>query len=340
MTALNEPQRRPVAVYTAIDDTDLSAGVELLQSAGVDVRMLHSSDPEQIVAGAQDADALLVGYAAITADVIQALPKLKIVALMSMGVNNVDLEAAADQGVWVTNILGVATEEVATHTVALMLDQLRGVSQYRAAVHEGRWNDRTETAQPRLSTMTLGLVGLGRIGLKVAELARPFFGRIVAYDPHLAETAEVHASLHRAGVERVSLEELKRSSQVVSLHVPLTAATHHLVDDAFLSGMPPQSYLFNVSRGALVDSQALRDAIDRGHIAGAGLDVLDIEPPPPDHPLVGHDRVTVTPHIGYYSDVTEVEYVRAQAQNVVSLFKRGTPETPVPGSGPSTHLSA
>lgn len=318
---------RPRAVYTDLDDTDASAGVALLESAGFDVSTLESRDPEVIVAGAQDAVALLVGYAEITREMIERMPTLRIIALMSMGFNNVDIDAAAEHGVLVTNIPGAATEEVATHALALALHGARGLSFYGQATRDGLWNVRDTIVPQRLSETRLGVIGLGKIGSRLAQLSRPLFGEVVGYDPMLPDTAETRAWLVDIGVRRASLEEVRASAHVLSLHLPLLDSTENMVDAAFLSAMQPGSFLINVSRGGLVDSGALAASLDAGHLSGAGLDVLETEPPPVDHPLLRHPRAIVTPHVAYWSSRTDAEYVRQQAQNVVSWASTGRPDS-------------
>ncbi|MGO4103008.1 C-terminal binding protein [Leifsonia sp. YAF41] len=323
------PGIRPRAVYTDLDDTDFSAGIALLDSHGFDVTYLDSHDREVIVAGAVGAVALLVGYAEITRDMIERMLSIRVIALMSMGFNNVDVEAAAEHGIWVTNIPGAATEEVATHALALALHGARGLSFYGQATRGGGWNLRDTIVPQRLSETTLGLVGLGKIGSKLAELARPLFGEIVGYDPMLPDTAETRERLAAVGVRRASLEHVRAEAHVLSLHLPLLESTANMVDAEFLSAMQQGSYLINVSRGGLVDSVALAASLDAEHLSGAGLDVLDVEPPPANHPLVSHPRVLLTPHIAYWSGRTDAEYVRQQAQNVISWAETGAPDSPV-----------
>ena len=167
------------AVYTDLDGTDFSAGRDLLSAAGFEVSYLDSLDSEAIVAGAAGASALLVGYAQITRSMMERMPSVKVIALMSMGFDNVDVDAATEHGIWVTTIVGAATEEVATHALAMALQLTRGVNFSQRAVIDERWNERDTLVQPRLSELTLGLMGLGRIGMKFAELARPLFGEII-----------------------------------------------------------------------------------------------------------------------------------------------------------------
>jgi phosphoglycerate dehydrogenase-like enzyme len=324
------------AVYTDLDGTDFTAGRELLSSAGFEVSYLDSLDAETIVAGAADACALLVGYAEITRSMIERMPAIKVIALMSMGFDNVDVDAATEHGIWVTTVVGAATEEVATHALTMALHLARGITFSQQAVVFGRWNDRDSLVQPRLSDCTLGLMGLGRIGMKFAELARPLFGEIIGFDPFIPDAEETRERFAAAGVRRVDAATVRSSSDFLSLHLPLTAETAAMVDAAFLGSMKPLSYLINVSRGGLVDSSALREVLDSGLLAGAGLDVLDVEPPRPGHPLVGHSRALITPHVAYFSARSEAEYVRMQAQNVASWAHNGTPDAPlVPLTAPS-----
>ncbi len=321
--------RRPVAVYTDADDTDITPGVRLLEAAGYEVRVLGTRDAAEIIAGARDAEVLLPGYASITREIIDALPELRIIALMSMGFDYVDIDAAAERGVWVTNVPGAATEEVATHALAILLHAVRQLPFYLASATPGDWNSRADAAPPRLSETTLGIVGLGKIGRELARLAGPLFGRVLGYDPLLPDTAAVRAELDGLGVTRTDLDEVRRSSHVLSLHLPLTPQTERMVDAAFIDGMPQGAVLVNVSRGALIDEPALAAALDRGRLSAAALDVLSEEPPSPGHPLVGRRDVVLTPHIAYFSARTEIEYVRIQAQNAVALRETGAPEAPV-----------
>lgn len=320
---------RPLAVYTDIDDTDPSAGIRLLEEHGFEVRVLGTRDPAEIIAGAQGAVALLPGYAAVTREVIEALPSLRIVSLMSMGFDYVDVEATSERGVWVTNVPGAATEEVATHALAILLSSVRQLPFYTASATPSDWNDRSPAAPPRLSETTLGVIGLGKIGRELVRLAAPLFGAIVGYDPMLPDTPEVRAELDALGVRRAGLDEVRATADVLSLHLPLTPETERMVDAEFLAAMPRGSVLVNVSRGGLIDSHALAAALDSGQLSGAALDVLDQEPPEPGHPLLGRDDVVLTPHIAYFSARTEIEYVRIQAQNAVSLLETGAPDSPV-----------
>jgi D-3-phosphoglycerate dehydrogenase len=308
----------PLAVYADVVETDPAPGVRLLERSGFAVRVLGTDDPARIRREAADAVALLIGYARVDADLLAGLPRLGIVATQSAGFDMVDVDAARARGVWVSNVPGAATEEVAVHALAMGLSLLRGLPFLDRAVRAGRWNA-AEVPLWRPSAATLGIVGLGRIGRRVGALARGIYGRVVGHDPLVDATA------WPAGVERLALDDVLATAHVLSLHVPHTAATHHLIDAPALARMRPGALLVNVSRGALVDAGALRAALDSGQLGGAALDVLEREPPGPADPLPRHPRVLVTPHAAYYSDQAASAYVLEQARNVVAWRREGRP---------------
>ncbi|WP_209323725.1 C-terminal binding protein [Brevibacterium renqingii] len=320
---------QPIAVFTDVEDTDISPAVAMLELAGFETRVLRTRDPQKIIAGAAGAQALLPGYSEITREVIEALTDLRIISLMSMGTDSVDIEAANEYGIWVTNVPGAATEEVATHTLATVLAHLRRLPFYTASANPTDWNARSAVAPRRVSELTLGIIGLGRIGRELARQASALFGSIIGSDPYLPDTEAVRTDLDSLGVRRASLDEVRSSADVLSLHLPLTADTEKLVDSEFLDGMAENALIVNVSRGAIIDHAALAVALDSGRLAGACLDVLDMEPPSSDHPMLGREEVLLTPHIAYFSDRTAAEYLRIQAQNAITLFETGQPESPV-----------
>ncbi|GAA1995729.1 C-terminal binding protein [Nakamurella flavida] len=322
------PAARPLAVYTDLDDLDAGPGVDVLERAGFAVSVLETRDADEIVAAARGAVALLVGYAPITAAMLDALPDLRIIALLSRGADTVDVPAATARGIWVANLDDLSSDEVAEHTWAMTLTLLRRLPFFAAAVRRGAWLARPEPPPRRLSEVTIGLLGLGRIGAKVAALADGHVGGIVGYDPYLPESATP------AGVRRTDLDEAVRTADVLCLHLPLTAETGGLVDADLLARMPAGSFLVNPSRGGLVDPAALVAALDSGHLAGAALDVLDVEPPPADHPLLHRDDVVLTPHIGYLSATTRRSYPEFQAGNVVAWLETGTPLSPLNSPAP------
>jgi phosphoglycerate dehydrogenase-like enzyme len=314
----------PLAVYADVVDVDPAPGVRLLEEGGFAVRVLGTGDPARIRREAGDATALLIGYTRVDAELLAGLPRLAIVATQSAGHDTVDLDAARARGIWVSNVPGAATEEVAVHALAMGLSLLRGLPMLDRAVRAGRW-DAAELPLRRPSTTTLGILGLGRIGRRLAALAAGVHGRVIGHDPLL------DASAWPPGIERVELDALLAGSDVLSLHLPLTPATRHVIDAAALARMRPGALLVNVSRGELVDEDALLAALASGRLGAAALDVLAHEPPDPGDPLLGHPRVLVTPHAAYFSDRSAAEYVLEQARNVVAWRRDGRPRDAVAG---------
>jgi D-3-phosphoglycerate dehydrogenase / 2-oxoglutarate reductase len=316
---------RPLIVATDPEWLDLDHERAILEPAGFEVVRAQGRSPEEVVDSARGAVGVLVQYATIDESVLAALPELRIVSRYGAGVDSVDLPAAETHRVWVANVPDTGTEEVAAHASAMLLGVIRHLPHHDHAIRGGTWDFKVAGSVPRLSELTLGLVGFGRIGRAVAEGVGHWFGRVVAYDPYASESG------WPATVDRLGLEELFAASNAVSLHLPLGPETQELVGAALLDRMPPASYLVNTARGGLVDPEALRRALDDGRLAGAGLDVLAPEPPPADHPLLGHDAVTLSPHAAWFSDPALVDLRRAAADNIVRWWRDGTPRRYVVG---------
>lgn len=313
----------PLAVFTDLDDLDPTPGVTMLTKAGFEVRIADSAHPDAIAEAASDAVALLVGYARIDADLLDRLPHVRILATLSAGYDMVDAEAARARGLWVCNLPDAATEEVAVHALASALSLVRELPQADAVVRCGGWTTDLPRLPRRAGELTLGLVGMGRVAAKLAELAAPVFGHIAAYDPLC------HPEHWPTTVQRTDLDTLLASSDVLSLHAPLNDTTRNLISRPQLERMPAGSFLVNVARGGLIDHTALLDALDSGHLAGAALDVLPVEPPAPDDPLRTHSRLLLSPHSAFLSDASRRAYVERPAENVIAWYRTGRPLTPV-----------
>lgn len=313
---------RPLAVYTAIDDLDLTPGIAALEAAGFRVARAASDDPDVLVAAAAGAVALLVGYAQVDSALLARLPALRVVSLAAQGHDNVDMPACAATGVQVAHLPPVATEDVAVHAWALTLAAIRQLSFFdRASRSPSTWTDRPRFIPRRLSELHIGVIGTGRIAAKYAALAGGHVAGVSSWS---------RSGRSLIGAAPVTdLNELLGASDVVSLHLPLTPETQGLVDDAFLAAMRPGSYLVNVGRGGLVDSAAVARALDSGQLAGVALDVLDQEPALPGHPLAGRDDVLLTPHTAWLSAESELAYAVEQANNVIAWLQTGSVTHPV-----------
>jgi len=249
------------------------------------------------------------------------LPDLGIVSRIGAGYDTVDTEACARHGVWVANSPDYGVGEVATHALGLALALIRNIVACHRDIAGGNWHYLSSGRLRRPRELSLGIVGLGRIGKRMAQLSRDVFKRVLAYDPYLID-GDFPVFVERAR----TLDALARAADVVTLHTPLTRETRGMIDAGFLAAMPRGGYLVNTARGAVVDVPALVDALDSGHVAGAGLDVLPVEPVPRDSRLLADPRVVLTPHSAFYSVEAEVELRRKAAQNLATWLATGRPD--------------
>ncbi len=262
-----------------------------------DLVPLKTKKPDEFIAEAQDCDALLNTYAGpITADVMTRMPKCRIIARYGIGVDTIDLDAATQAGIIVTNNPTYCIDEVAEHTLALVLACARKIPLYDRLVRGSRWEVPPGKPLFRMSGGTLGLVGFGNIARQVALRGHAFGMRIVYADPFVQD------GQFPVPGRKVQLTELLEASDFVSLHPPLTRETRKMINDETLSRMKPTGFLINCSRGPVVDTDALVRALDARRIAGCALDTTDPEPLPDPHPLRGRDNVVITPHVAWYSE--------------------------------------
>jgi len=291
----------------------------LLEAAGFSVAMSQCRSPEQVIEAALHADVLLVQYAPITRQVLEALPQIRIVSRYGVGVDNIDLDAAKELGVWVANVPDYGVREVATHALGMALSLVRHLPFFDRAVRAGSWYYRGTGVLRRPSALTFGVLGHGRIGSAIAQMAAPCFLRVLACDPYIPNTAWPD------NVSQVNHDELFCRSDVISLHVPLTEETYRMVDRHRFGQMPEGSYLVNTARGDVVDVDDLLGALDNGRLAAAALDVLPDEPPPSSHPVLRHPRVLLTPHSAFFSQEAEAELRRKTVGNVLAWAETGRP---------------
>jgi D-3-phosphoglycerate dehydrogenase len=286
----------------------------------IDFRMRELRTECEVIEECAEADALIVAYAPITRRVLERLPRCRCVSFMATGFDSVDIVAASELGVIVTNVAGYCTPEVADHTLGLLLTLSRNIASLDASVKLGSWDYRISRLPERLSLQTLGIIGLGRIGTQVALRAQAFGLRVLAYDPYVDDTQMASMGVRKAGLAEVA------ASDYVSVHCLLSEETHHIVDATLLARMKPGAFLINTARGACVDTEALVDALRSGRIAGAGLDVLDPEPAPVGHPIYSLPNVVLTPHAAFYSRTAEEEGRRRCCQEVVRVLRGEVPQ--------------
>ena len=279
------------------------------------------SDVLQVVERVGSATCVLTNKTLVSAEAIASLPKVKYIGVLATGYNVVDVEAATRHDKVVTNVPTYGTDTVAQHATALILELARHVYVHHLAVTRGQWSlcsDFCFSLAPitELTGMTLGILGLGRIGRTLARIGAAMGMKLIAHDVFWP-TSEQLVGLE---IESLPLDDVFSRADVVSLHCPLTDQTHHLVDAERLRKMKPTALLINTSRGPLVDGQALADALRGGTIAGAALDVLEVEPPPADNPLIGAPNCIITPHIAWYATAARQRIIDTAADNLTAFI--------------------
>jgi D-3-phosphoglycerate dehydrogenase len=316
-------------LITDHDFPDLELEQALFRDAGIEFTVAQCRSEEDVIEASAGCQGLLVQYAPVNAKVFAARPEIRIASRYGAGFDTINVADAREFGIWVANSPDYGVGEVATHALALALASLRHVAMYDRDIRAGKWHYTSGGTIRRASDLTLGILGLGRIGKRMAHLARDCFGKVIACDPYLIDGD------FPVYVARVDLAMLFRSADLVSIHVPLNPETAGLVDRSLLDLMQPGSILINTARGAVVDSDDLIDALESGRLDAVGLDVLPTEPPPRDHPLLTHPRALLTPHAAFYSDAAEVELRRKAAQNLVDWARTGRPQYVVVEGRPS-----
>ncbi len=290
---------------------------EILSAIDAEIRLVApGKSPAELASLMPDADAVLVVYAPITADVLDGMPNCKVVVRYGVGVDTLDLDAATERGVICAHVPDVNRHEVANHALMLMLAVTRKLIVQDRAMRAGGWTIGSLAPTPSLYEQTLGLVACGPIARLLAERGRALSMRVIGYDPY-ADPARAAA----AGIELLpSLEAVLSQSDVVSVHAPHTPETEHMIDAAALARMKPSAHLLNTARGPVIDEAALIAALQSGTIAGAGLDVFEHEPMAADNPLRSMDNVVLTPHTAHYSDRSRATVSRRVAESAAHVL--------------------
>lgn len=311
----------PVIAVTDSPDLLHSAVERLSGESDIEVRVLPAGlTSTEAAADVADADAILVGILPFPSEAIDLLDATGLIIRCGIGVDIIDIDHAATRGIRVANVPDYCVNEVADHTMLLLLMAARKARHFLAAWEaDGQWANQVYEPVPRLAGRTIGIIGVGRIGSLVAQRARAFGLEVLAYDPGVDGER-----MNAIGVRRADFDELLAASDFVTLHAPLTETTHHLIDEAALTQMRSGSILVNTSRGGLVDLDALARAVTDGQIAAAGLDVVEGEPEPDaDHPVFQQSNIVVTPHVAWYSTEARKSLGVKAAENALEFVRGG-----------------
>jgi len=290
------------------------------------VKVYDRTKPEETVARAADADIVLTNKVVHNSEVIAQLPHLKYIGVLATGYNVVDIDAAHQRGIIVTNVPAYSTESVAQMVFAHLLTVTNRTEHYAVANRSGRWSTNPDfcywdTELTELAGKTFGIVGLGNIGSRVAQIALAFGMKVQALTSKTADTMP-------EGISKVSLEDLLSTSDVISLHCPLTDSTRHLIDSQTLKQMKATAILINTGRGPLVDDHAVADALAKGHLSAFCADVLTEEPPSITNPLLQQPRAYITPHIAWATKESRSRLIQVATDNV-RMFLKGEPQNMV-----------
>lgn len=294
----------------------------ILEEAGAEVVIAPDGSEETLTELAKDVDAIMTCFAKVTDKVIRTATKCVVIGRFGVGTDNIAVDTATELGIAVTYVPDYCIEEVSDHVLAILHTWNRKISIFDQSVKKNGWGHLGLTMRiMRLKGKTIGIVGFGRIGQAVAKKASAFGMNILASDPMISETT---ATEH--GAQLVSLNELLTQSDFVTLHAPLISSTHHMIGKTELELMKKESFLINAARGPLIDEEALYDALKNKNIAGAGLDVMEDNIPPKDHPLLQLDNIIITPHTAFFSQESTLELEQRAASEVVNVYQGRMPD--------------
>ena len=285
---------------------------KIFSAAGIRMITAQASNVQEVINAGRDVDAILNQYAPITAEVLDNLSRCRAIVRYGIGVDNIDLKAARNKSIPVANVPTYGIQEVADHTMTMTLALVRKLPQIQQLVKKGVWEGSPCRPIFEMAGQRFGLLGCGRIGQAVARRARGFDFEVIGYDPFLSDK-----QLLDIGIEPVDFDSLISSSDLISLHLPLNDKTHHVIDTETFQLMRDQAFLINCSRGGLVNSDALVEALQNNIIAGAALDVVEGEPIGKDHPLLSCENAIVTSHVAWYSEESMQRLQRMAAEEIV-----------------------
>lgn len=316
-----ESSPKVLIVYAGHKDVNVERAV--LEAYGAEVIAAISPDTPEAQENLATCDALMVTIQPVSAEMMDRMPKCKIICRIGTGLDAIDIPAATERGIWVTNVPDYSIDEVSSHAMAFTLALARNLFRHRAMSQTGTWRYETERPIARIAGQTMGILGIGRIGGASARKAKGLGFNVIAYDPYVSDER-----FTELGVRKVDFDTLLAESDFLTLHVPLTDGTRKIIDSAALAKMKPTAFLVNTARGEVVDVDALVAAVQNGVIAGAGIDVLPIEPPPADYPILHEESILVTPHIGWASTEAGHDVRERGAEDVVLVLQGKAPRYP------------
>lgn len=323
-------------VITDCDHGSIEEEKEEFGRMGAELILAQVQEERDLIRVCREADGLLIQYALLTRNVLENLPKCKVVSRYGVGVDSVDLKAATDLGIIVANVPDYCMNEVADQTISMVLALIRKNAFFDKKVKSGQWDFRLGIPIHRIKGKTLGIIGCGKIGLEVAKRISSFGVKVIAFDPYIEKAP--------GGIELVDFDTVLKVSDFISVHCPLNDSTRHLIGEREFGTMERKPIIINTSRGPIIDEKALIQALKQGLISGAGLDVLEKEPPDSKNPLLKMENVILSPHISFYSEESISELKRRAAKNVsdalsgrwpasvVNREVRGKTRTPVSNS--------
>jgi D-3-phosphoglycerate dehydrogenase len=304
-------------IITDCDHGSIKEEKEEFDRIGAELILAQAREEEDLIRVCKEADGLINQYASLTKRVFENLPKCKVVARYGVGIDSIDLKAATELGIIVANVPDYCIDEVASHTVAMILTLARKTVFFDRKVKSNQWDFRQGTPIHRIQGKTLGLIGCGRIGFEVAKRISAFGVKVLAFDPYIQKAG--------GGIELTDFETILRKSDVISIHCPLNDSTRHLIGERAFKKMEKKPLLINTSRGPIVDEKPLIRALEQGLISGAGLDVLETEPPDSNSPLLKMENVILSPHVSFYSEESISELKRRTAKNVSDVLRGRRP---------------
>jgi D-3-phosphoglycerate dehydrogenase len=291
----------------------------VLADISPEIVWLKCRTEDELIAQCTEGEAILMMYAPMTRRVMQHLKRCKVITRYGVGVDSVDLRAAADLGIIVSNVPDYGTHEVSDHALAMMLCLTRKIAWASSLVKRGQWDFHLMEPVHRHQVQTIGIIGIGRIGGSMAHKTHALGMKVIAHDPYVSRDKVPDY------VTLVSLEELLEQSDVVSVHCPLLETTRFMLDEKMLRLMKPSAYLVNTARGSIVDEVALEKMLGEGKLAGAAMDVLRVEPGAPDHPLFKHENFLCTPHMAWHSEESAKELKRKVAEEARRVLRGEAP---------------